>query len=92
MASFAVFDESFYLANNPDVAAAVAAGTFSSGLDHYIQFGEAEGRSGIPFGEESYLAVYPLAIAFCEYPYYHYPLVFLYPKNRTISSLILCSL
>jgi len=32
---FAVFDESFYLANNPDVAFSVAAGAFSSGLDHF---------------------------------------------------------
>jgi len=30
MSSFAVFDESFYLANNPDVAFSVAAGAFSS--------------------------------------------------------------
>jgi len=39
------FDEGFYLLNNPDVAAAVAGGVFSSGWAHYVDFGQAEGRS-----------------------------------------------
>ena len=39
------FDEAEYLADNPDVAAAVAAGYFGSGLEHYLAFGLAEGRS-----------------------------------------------
>ena len=38
------FDESAYLAANPDVAAAVAAGAFSSGSEHYAQYGASEGR------------------------------------------------
>lgn len=42
------FDEAFYLASNPDVAAAVARGEFSSGLEHFQRFGQAEGRLGTP--------------------------------------------
>ena len=34
-----LFDEAVYLADNADVAAAVQAGTFSNGLEHYRQFG-----------------------------------------------------
>lgn len=39
------FDEKDYLAFNPDVASAVRAGSFQSGLDHYIQFGQFENRN-----------------------------------------------
>ena len=49
-----LYDEGFYLQKNPDVAAAVAAGDFSSGLQHYRIFGEAEGRSGTTFNEFGY--------------------------------------
>ncbi|UXI70678.1 radical SAM protein [Tahibacter amnicola] len=38
------FDDAAYLANNPDVAAAVERGLLADGLDHYAQFGKAEGR------------------------------------------------
>ena len=38
------FDESEYLKQNPDVAAAVAAGTITSGKDHFNTFGKNEGR------------------------------------------------
>jgi len=41
---FAVFDEVSIL-NNPDVAFSVAAGAFSSGLDHFQRFGLQEGRT-----------------------------------------------
>ena len=34
-----------YLANNPDVVAAIRNGTFTSAADHYNQFGKNEGRS-----------------------------------------------
>ncbi len=37
-----------YLANNPDVAAAVAAGDFDSAFEHFILFGQFEGRDGAP--------------------------------------------
>lgn len=39
------FDEDRYLADHPDVAAAVAAGTFASGYEHFRLHGSAEGRS-----------------------------------------------
>lgn len=38
------FDERAYLDANPDVAAAVAAGHFASGAQHYDMWGRAEGR------------------------------------------------
>ncbi|MBD1863355.1 MULTISPECIES: S-layer family protein [Trichocoleus] len=37
-----LFDESFYLVNNPDVAEAVRQGFFISGFEHFIQFGQFE--------------------------------------------------
>jgi MoaA/NifB/PqqE/SkfB family radical SAM enzyme len=40
-----MFDESFYLGTNPDVAEAVAHGFFSSGREHYELFGRGEGRA-----------------------------------------------
>ena len=42
-----LFEESYYLANNPDVAQAVQAGAFSSGFQHFIEFGQFE-LSSIP--------------------------------------------
>jgi len=42
------FDESAYLASNPDVAAAVQGGVFASAHDHYQRVGYAEGRAGAP--------------------------------------------
>ena len=42
-----LFEEDFYLANNLDVAQAVAAGEFRSGFEHFIRFGRVEGRSGV---------------------------------------------
>ena len=41
------YSESFYLAQNPDVAAAVKKGDFKSGFEQFILFGRAEGRVGI---------------------------------------------
>jgi hypothetical protein len=38
------FNEAWYLDAFPDVREAVAAGVFESGLDHWLQFGKAEGR------------------------------------------------
>lgn len=40
------FDEAWYLQANPDIAAAVADGHFSSGFDHFRRHGRAEGRRG----------------------------------------------
>jgi len=38
------FDEEAYLAAHTDVAAAVTAGAFANGFDHYKSYGQAEGR------------------------------------------------
>ncbi len=44
-----LFDEKAYLRINPDIAAAVADGTMLSGWDHYLRFGQHEGRrTGTP--------------------------------------------
>lgn len=45
-----LFNEKAYLANNPDVAAAVANGSIKSGLDHYLQWGRNENRLGVAAG------------------------------------------
>ena len=67
------FDEAFYLAQNPDVAAAVERGEFSSGEEHFIRFGQAEGRQPAPsaptnltFNEEFYLQANPGVAAAVE--------------------------
>lgn len=53
--SFAIFNEEIYLANYPDVQAAVKAGSFKSGLEHFQQFGIKEGRVLVsPFYKETY--------------------------------------
>lgn len=39
------FNESFYLARNPDVAIAVNQGLIGTGWQHYLYFGRHEGRS-----------------------------------------------
>ncbi len=51
------FNEAYYAACNPDVAAAVAGGAMRSGLEHFLQFGALEGRYGI-FDEAAYLSTY----------------------------------
>jgi hypothetical protein len=38
------FDEEFYLASNPGVAAAVRLGQLPSGREHWLRFGRTEGR------------------------------------------------
>jgi hypothetical protein len=38
------FNEEYYLANNPDVAAAIDAGLFQSAEEHFNLFGWSEGR------------------------------------------------
>lgn len=47
ISSLMAFDESTYLASNPDVSEAVQEGLFSSGLEHYFSYGFAEGRGGV---------------------------------------------
>lgn len=54
------YDENYYLANNPDVAASVAAGGFSNGLEHYLLQGQSERRNPSElFNENLYLALNP---------------------------------
>lgn len=50
------FDESAYLAANPDVAAAVAAGRIGSGADHWRANGRAEGRPLTPAASRESIA------------------------------------
>lgn len=51
------FDEAFYLAANPDVAAAVEAGALRSGWEHYQAYGKAEGRMAtVLFDKDYYLS------------------------------------
>ena len=40
-----LFDEAFYFAQNPDVVEEIAAGNFSSGLEHFINVGQFENRA-----------------------------------------------
>lgn len=49
-----LFNEDFYLAQNIDVATAVEAGEFSSGLEHFIEFGQFESRQPNPLFDPSY--------------------------------------
>jgi SAM-dependent methyltransferase len=48
------FDEAAYLANYPDVRAAVEAGIYESGCRHYELHGRAEGRSPVGAGTRHY--------------------------------------
>ena len=49
-----LFDEHYYLETNPDVAAAVADGAFATGYDHYLEYGQYEGRSPSPYWNEAW--------------------------------------
>ncbi|MGD0389470.1 MAG: hypothetical protein ABSC42_11000, partial [Tepidisphaeraceae bacterium] len=49
-----LFDEHYYLEMNPDVAAAVAKGEFATGYDHYLEYGQYEGRSPSPYWDEAW--------------------------------------
>jgi hypothetical protein len=69
-ASRARFDESAYLAANPDVAAAVERGEAPSGRSHFDNHGAAEGRSQRVFGGDDGLCrqvAYPLNFRRCAY-------------------------
>ncbi|MDB9527894.1 FG-GAP-like repeat-containing protein [Oscillatoria sp. CS-180] len=46
------FSEDLYLLANPDVQVAVDQGGFTSGLEHFTQFGDAEGRATLPLDLE----------------------------------------
>lgn len=54
------YDEQFYLNQNPDVNTAVEQGVFANGFDHYMRYGQFEGRDPSQmFDEDNYLAFYP---------------------------------
>ena len=57
----AAFEEAFYLDHYPDVAAAVAGGSYASGRDHYLQEGLAEQRAPFRLDRIWYARTYPLA-------------------------------
>ncbi|MEM7222343.1 MAG: FG-GAP-like repeat-containing protein [Pseudomonadota bacterium] len=46
------FNELFYLNENPDVAAALETGAFSSGLEHFLQFGRDQGLAPMAPGAQ----------------------------------------
>lgn len=55
-----LFDENFYLLQNPDVSQAVTSGSFGSGLEHFNLFGQFEGRDPSSlFDTNFYLESYP---------------------------------
>ena len=55
-----LFNEAFYLANNPDVEAAVEAGIIESGFAHFIESGQFQVRQPSPlYSELDYLAANP---------------------------------
>ncbi len=49
-----LFDENFYLAQNPDVASAVASGQFKNGLEHFNIYGIVEERNPSAYFDSSY--------------------------------------
>ncbi|MBD2547285.1 MULTISPECIES: hypothetical protein [Planktothricoides] len=49
----AYFNEQWYRQQNPDVDAAIAQGFLKSGLEHFILFGQKEGRPSNPFFDET---------------------------------------
>ncbi|NER06958.1 MAG: hypothetical protein F6K17_32440, partial [Okeania sp. SIO3C4] len=56
-----VFDEAYYLNQNPDIATLVANGSFRNGLDHFSEFGVEEERDFrvLLFNENYYLSQNP---------------------------------
>ena len=55
-----LFDANFYLGQNPDVARAVGAGAIRSPLEHFLLFGQFEGRNpSARFNNSNYLAQNP---------------------------------
>ncbi|MDY8108852.1 calcium-binding protein [Fulvimarina sp. 2208YS6-2-32] len=68
-----MFNEQFYLTQNPDVAAAVSRGQFASGQAHFNQFGRFESRDPNAFFDTSfYLGQYPDVAAAGVNPLTHF--------------------
>ncbi len=49
-----LFDQQFYLNQNPDVANAVAAGSFDTAFDHFVKHGQFERRNPSAFFDTSF--------------------------------------
>ena len=49
-----IFDESYYLSQNPNAAAAIQSGAFNSAIDHFLQVGQGLGYSPSPLFNENY--------------------------------------
>lgn len=41
----ALYDEAYYLSQNPDVAAAISNGSLDNGYNHFVSYGQFEGRN-----------------------------------------------
>jgi ectoine hydroxylase-related dioxygenase (phytanoyl-CoA dioxygenase family) len=72
-----IYDEAAYLAEYPDVAAAVASGHVPSGWRHFLQYGQFEGRRIAGFDAGFYTAVHALvaediAQGRARHPFEHY--------------------
>jgi len=84
------FDETYYLASNPDVAAAVASGLLAYGYEHFLQAGIYEGRSPNQYyNEADYLARHTdvrdaIAAGFFKSGIQHY-LMYGYAENRSLN-------
>lgn len=60
MATPLSFNAAWYLAQNPDVAAAIESGAPFNAFEHFMLYGRTEGRSGSPlFDPQQYLADNP---------------------------------
>jgi hypothetical protein len=57
----AAFDEPYYRATNPDIAAEIDAGALPSGQYHYETCGFAEGRGAFAFDRAKYCREHPIA-------------------------------
>jgi len=67
------FDSTYYLQQNPDVAAAISRGLIASAEAHYNEFGRFEGRDPNAFFDTSfYLSQYPDVAAAGVNPFQHF--------------------
>jgi hypothetical protein len=70
MASYAIFDEQYYLAQYPWVKPAIDTGVIKSGREHFEKFGQAAGLTKVSryFDEATYLAGNPDIAALVRTP------------------------
>jgi hypothetical protein len=61
MASYAIFDETYYLSQYPWLKPAIDAGIIQSGREHFEKFGQAAGLTKVSryFDEDTYLEKNP---------------------------------